>query len=45
MSHLSVGAGEYTSSVVPARRKKRRTGNTVSDEKVMYGYWTSVIAL
>jgi hypothetical protein len=26
----------------PASRKRRRRGNTVSDETVMYGYWSSV---
>jgi hypothetical protein len=32
--------------VVPARRKRRQKGNTVSDEMVKYSYWDqSVIAL
>jgi hypothetical protein len=26
----------------PWSRKRRRKGNTVSDETVMYGYWSSV---
>jgi hypothetical protein len=30
---------------IPASRKRRQRGNTVSDETVMYGYWSSVIAL
>jgi hypothetical protein len=28
--------------VVPVSRKRRRSGNTVSDETVMYSYWSSV---
>jgi hypothetical protein len=37
-----VEAGDNTSTAVPASRKRRRRGNTVSDETVMYGYWSSV---
>jgi hypothetical protein len=29
----------------PASRKRRQKGNTVSDETVMYGYWSSVTGL
>jgi hypothetical protein len=29
------------STIVTATRKRRRRGNTVSDEAVMYGYWSS----
>jgi hypothetical protein len=29
----------------PASRKRRLKGNTVSDETVMYGYWSSVTGL
>jgi hypothetical protein len=42
-SHSRVEAGSNISTVVPASRKRRRGGNTVSDETVMYGYWSSVI--
>jgi hypothetical protein len=34
-----VEAGKNTSTVVPARRKRRQKGNTVSDETVKYSYW------
>jgi hypothetical protein len=37
-----VEACKNTSTVVPASRKRRRSGNTVSDETVMYCYWSSV---
>jgi hypothetical protein len=30
-----------TSTVVPARRKRRQKGNAVSDETVKYSYWDS----
>jgi hypothetical protein len=33
-----VEAGYNTPTVVPASRKRQQTGNTVSDETVMYGY-------
>jgi hypothetical protein len=36
-------AGKNTSTVIPASRKGRRKGNpVVSDERVMYGYASSV---
>jgi hypothetical protein len=42
-SHSSpCGGGLEYSTAVPASRKRRRRGNTVSDETVMYGYWFSV---
>jgi hypothetical protein len=34
-----VEAGYNTSTAVPASRKRRQKGNTVSDEPVKYGYW------
>jgi hypothetical protein len=37
-----VETGSNTSTVVPASRKRRRRGTTVSEETVMYGYWSSV---
>jgi hypothetical protein len=37
-----VEAGKNTSTAVPASLMRRRRGNTVSDETVMYGYWSSV---
>jgi hypothetical protein len=30
---------------VHASRKRQQKGNTVSDETVMYGYWSSVTGL
>jgi hypothetical protein len=35
-----VEAGYNTSTVVPASRKRRQKGNTVSDETAKYGYWS-----
>jgi hypothetical protein len=40
-----VEAGWNTSIAVPVSRKRRHKGNTVSDETVMYGYWSSVTGL
>jgi hypothetical protein len=40
-----VEAGYNTSTVVPVSRKRRHKGNTVSDETVKYGYWSSVTEL
>jgi hypothetical protein len=40
-----VEASWNTSTAVPANRKRRRRGKPVLDEMVMYGYWSSVIAL
>jgi hypothetical protein len=37
-----VEAGQNTSTAVPANRKRRQKGNTVSDETVKCGYWASV---
>jgi hypothetical protein len=36
------GGGLEYLHLSPASRKRRRRGNTVSDETVMYGYWSSV---
>jgi hypothetical protein len=44
-SRPRVEVGYNTSTVVPASRKRRRRGNTFSDETVMYGYWSSVTGL
>jgi hypothetical protein len=35
-------AGYNTSTVVPANRKRRQKGNTVSEETVNYGYWALI---
>jgi hypothetical protein len=40
-----VEAGNNTTTAVPASRKRPHKGNTVSDETVMYGYWSSVTGL
>jgi hypothetical protein len=40
-----VEAGYNTSTVVPASRKRRQKGNTVSDETVKYGYWSLISRL
>jgi hypothetical protein len=37
-----VEAGYNISAVVPANRKRRQKGNTVSDEEVKYSYWALI---
>jgi hypothetical protein len=39
------GGLEYLHRSSPASRKRRHKGNTVSDETVLYGYWSSVTGL